>query len=324
MSDIACEDFHVPSDTHGIELFMRNKRPAKPGAPRPERTVLFVHGSSYPAETAFDLKLAGVSWMDWIAERGFDAWMVDVRGYGLSTRPPEMERPAAENPPVVRTEVAVRDVAAAVRFILERRGLSRLCLVGWSWGTTLMGAYAAANGDAVHKLVLLAPQWLRATPSASDTGGPLGAYRVIPKASARERWLRGVPPGKEAALLPPGWFETWQEATWATDPWGAAQDPPVLRAPNGTVQDSREFWAAGIPLYDPGRITAPVLVVHAEWDQDLPLDMARTYFSLLVNARYRRWVEIGEGTHSLLLEANRMQVFGAVQAFLEEDFIPGT
>jgi len=52
--------------------------------------------------------------------------------------------------------------------------------------------------------------------------------------------------------------------------------------------------------------------------------MARTYFGLLVNARYRRWVEIGEGTHSVLLEANRMQVFAAVQTFLEEDFTPGT
>ena len=324
MSGVAREDFCIPSDTPGIKLFMRNKRPAKPGAPRTERTVLFVHGSSYPAETAFDLPLAGVSWMDWMAARGFDAWLVDVRGYGRSTRPPEMDRPAAENPPVVRTDVAVRDVADAVRFIMERRGVSRLCLVGWSWGTTLTGAFAAANGQAVHKLVLLAPQWLRTTPNSSDGGGRLGAYRSIPKASARERWLRGVPPGKENALLPPGWFEMWQDATWASDPWGAAQEPPVLRAPNGTVQDSREFWAAGKPVYDPSCITAPTLVVHAEWDVDLPLDMARTYFGLLVNARYRRWVEIGEGTHSLLLEANRMQVFGAVQGFLEEDFIPGT
>jgi pimeloyl-ACP methyl ester carboxylesterase len=324
MTRILSEDFRIPSDTPGIELFMRNKRRADAGATRAERTVLFLHGSSYPASTAFDLPLNGVSWMDWIAERGFDAWLVDLRGYGRSTRPPEMDQPAADNAPVVRTDVAVRDVTAAVRFILAQRGLAQLCLVGWSWGTTLMGAYTAANGETVHKLVLLAPQWLRSTPSASDTGGSLGAYRTIPKASARERWLRGVPTDKQAALLPPGWFELWQESTWATDPWGAAQHPPVLRAPNGTVQDSREFWSSGKPIYDPGRITVPVLIVHAEWDQDLPLDMARTYFSLLTNAPYRRWVEIGESTHSLLLEANRGQVFGAVQAFLEEEFVPGT
>lgn len=324
MSHVACEDFRIPSDTAGIELFVRNKRLAGMATPRSERTVLFVAGSTYPASTTFDLALAGHSWMDWMASRGFDVWLVDVRGYGRSTRPPEMDRPTDENEPVVRTNVAVRDVEAAVRFILTRRELDRLCLIGWSWGTTLMGAYTAANGEAVHKLVLLAPQWVRTTPSASDMGGPLGAYRTVPKNSARERWLRGVPPGKETALLPAGWFEAWQAATWATDVWGAAQEPPVLRAPNGTVQDSREFWAEGKPVYDPGRITCPVLIVHAEWDQDVPLDIARAYFAQLVNARYRRWVEIGEGTHSLLLEGNRIQVFGAVQAFLEEEFIPGS
>ena len=90
------------------------------------------------------------------------------------------------------------------------------------------------------------------------------------------------------------------------------------------MQDSREFWAAGKPVYDPGQIEVPTLIVHAEWDQDLPLDMARTYFGLLVKAPYRRWVEIGEGTHSLLLEKNRMQVLGAVHGFLEEDFTPAT
>ncbi len=319
---IVAEDLIIPSDTPGIELFVRNKRPEGITAFSPERTVLFVHGSSYPAETAFDLPLAGVSWMDHIAAAGFDAYLVDVRGYGASTRPPEMDRPAADNPPTVRTDVAVRDVAAAVDFILRRRGLDKLNLVGWSWGTTLMGAYTAANNGRVRKLVLLAPQWLRTAPSASDTGGALGAYRVISMPDARDRWMRGVPADKQAALMPPGWLDQWLASTFATDPWGAAQDPPKLRAPNGTVQDSREFWAAGKPVYDPGEITVPVLLVHADWDQDLPLDMARTYFGLLTGAPYRRWVEIGEGTHCVLLEKNRMQVFAAVQGFLEEEFAP--
>jgi hypothetical protein len=35
----------------------------------------------------------------------------------------------------------------------------------------------------------------------------------------------------------------------------------------------------------------PVPLVHADRDQDLPIDMTKTYFSLLTGARYRRWVE---------------------------------
>ncbi|MEJ1977971.1 MAG: alpha/beta fold hydrolase [Acetobacteraceae bacterium] len=318
---LATEDFMIDSDSPGIQLYVRNKRPQSLARFTPERTLLFVHGATYPAETAFDLRLGGVSWMDYVAMRGYDVFLVDVRGYGRSTRPPEMDQPAEANPPVATTETAVADVAAAVRFVLSRRGIGKLNLLGWSWGTTLMGAFTARNNHLVNKLVLNTPQWLRTTPSASDQGGPLGAYRVISVESAKERWLRGVPEDKKDGLIPAGWFDAWADATFATDPWDGNQAPRQLRAPNGTVQDSRAFWAAGRPFYNPGDITVPVLITHAEWDQDLPLEMARTYFGLLTGAPYRRWVEIGEGTHTLLMEKNRMQLFRAVQAFLDEDFV---
>lgn len=315
---IVAEDHRVPSDTPGIELYVRGKRAAGLTTFRPERTVLFVHGSSYPAETAFDLAHDDLSWLDHLARHGYEAYCVDVRGYGRSSRPPEMDRPAAESPPVARTETALRDVGAAVSFVLNRRGLDRLGLVGWSWGTTLMGAYTAAHAERVHKLVLLAPQWLRTTPSASDQGGALGAYRTITREAARARWLSDVPAEKRAEILPEEWFAAWAEATFATDPWGAAQSPPVVRAPNGTVQDSRAYWAAGRPFYDPGRIRVPVLQVHAEWDAEFPVEMARAYFAQLTGAPYKRWVELGAATHSFILEANRWQALDAVRAFLDE------
>src|SRR5262245_13987305 len=58
--------------------------------------------------------------MDYIARRGWDVYLVDVRGYGRSTRPPEMDQPAANNPPIVTTDVAVKDVGSAIDFILQR------------------------------------------------------------------------------------------------------------------------------------------------------------------------------------------------------------
>jgi hypothetical protein len=47
--------------------------------------------------------------------------------------------------------------------------------------------------------------------------------------------------------------------------------------------------------------------------------MAQAVFGKLQSAPYRRWVEIGEGTHSVFLEKNRWQVFCAVDGFLGED-----
>jgi len=137
---IASESYRIPSEMPGIELYMRNKRPNGVDLFPSERIVLYVHGATYPSETAFDLQLAGFSWMDFLACRGFDVYLVDLRGYGQSTRPPEMDRPAADSPPIVTTDVAVRDVGAAVAHIMNRRKVKRISLIGWSWGTTIMGA----------------------------------------------------------------------------------------------------------------------------------------------------------------------------------------
>src|SRR3954447_21170595 len=78
--ELTTEDYRIPAADPGIELFIRNKRPAA-GLPDPSKVVLYVHGATYPAETAFDLKLDGLSWMDFIAGHGWDVYLVDVRGY---------------------------------------------------------------------------------------------------------------------------------------------------------------------------------------------------------------------------------------------------
>jgi pimeloyl-ACP methyl ester carboxylesterase len=313
-TEIVTEEMKIPSDTAGIELFVRNKRRSDMTSFSSERSILFVAGSTYPASTSFDLKLDGLSWMEHLAGQGYDVYLVDIRGYGLSTRPPEMQLPAGDNPPIVRTPVAVRDIATTVTFIRERRKIEKLNLIGWSWGTTIMGRYAGENPNCVHKLVLIAPQWVRTTPSLADAGGALGAYRVVDRSAAKARWLNGVTDDRKDEILPSAWFDAWAEATFSQSGTGSER----LLAPNGTVQDSREYWSAGIPVYDPELITAPVLIVHADGDMDCPMHMALAVFGKLQAAVYRRWVEIGEGTHSVFMERNRWQAFSAVDEFLRE------
>jgi pimeloyl-ACP methyl ester carboxylesterase len=314
---VVMEEMMVPSEP-GIEIYVRNKRPADMTTFRPERTLLFVHGATYPAHTSFDLKLDGVSWMDYIAARGYDVYLLDIRGYGKSTRPREMDDKPDANAPVVRGVTAVKDISAVVDFILKRRSIPRLNLLGWSWGTTLMATYTTENPGKVERLVLYAPAWIRTTPSLSRPAGPLGAYRAVASEQAKSRWLTGVPEDKKATLIPAGWFESWADATFATDPVGAKMTPPALRAPNGVQQDGDEFFSAGKPYYDPGKITVPTLLVHAEWDRDTPAYMAQTLFPLLVNAPGKRYVQLPEGTHTIMMEKNRLMLFEAVQAFLDE------
>ncbi|MBL8675405.1 MAG: alpha/beta fold hydrolase, partial [Rhodospirillales bacterium] len=220
MRELVTHETFVPSTMPGVSLYVREKHPVGMTDFTPERTVLFVHGATYPAETAFDLPLDGLSWMDYIARRGFDVFLLDVRGYGRSTRPPEMDAPPEANAPFASTADARADVGAVVAYIKRRRGIDRLCLIGWSWGCATMGSFAAEHPAMVERLVLFAPGWVRDGASAADPGGALGAWRGVTREAALARWLNGVPDDKRAALIPPGWFDAWADATFATDPAG--------------------------------------------------------------------------------------------------------
>src|SRR5271154_3370430 len=181
-------DAMIPSGDPGIQLFVRNKHLAGRES-SPDKILLFVHGATYPAETAFDLPIEGMSMMDLIAMRGYDVYLVDVRGYGRSTRPPEMSQPPEANKPIVSTEMAAHDYGVAVDYILKKRGVSKIDVMGWSWGTSIVGMYTSEHNAKVDRLVLYAPQWVRTEPPVADQP-PLGAYRLVSKESAKERWLK--------------------------------------------------------------------------------------------------------------------------------------
>ena len=177
---VVAETFMIPAVDPGIQLHVRNKPlEGREGFPA-ERVVLFVHGATYPSETGFDIDLPGGAWADLVARKGYDVYLVDVCGYGCSTRPAAMDAPPAENPPFATTIDAVKDVSAAVDFILKRRGVSKLNLVGWSWGTAIMAGYAMNNNERVSKLTLYAPLWhLKAPPPFS------GSARIVSSRAMR-------------------------------------------------------------------------------------------------------------------------------------------
>src|SRR6266851_2853361 len=186
---LVTEEMMVKSPDPGIEIYVRNKRPAQMTTFRPERTVLYVHGATYPASTAFDLQLGGMSWMDYIAARGYDVYLLDLRGYGKSTRPKEMSEDPKANPPLVRNDTAIKDIGTVVDFVRARRNIARVNVMGWSWGTALMAGYTAQNNQKVERLVLYAPVWIRTTPSLVQVGsGPTPAYRSVSRDAALGRW----------------------------------------------------------------------------------------------------------------------------------------
>src|SRR5258708_22430661 len=149
--------------------------------------------------------------MDLIAARGYDVYLVDIRGYGRSTRPPEMSAPPEANKPIVSTDVAVRDFGAAVDHVLKRRGVARINLMGWSWGTAISGKYTSEHNDKVHRLVLFAPLWIfrqdaviaPAPEAKGKDAPPLGAYRRGSQGGRKTALLGGGARAQKTARIPP-------------------------------------------------------------------------------------------------------------------------
>ncbi|MGJ5178983.1 alpha/beta hydrolase [Bradyrhizobium oligotrophicum] len=299
-----------------VQIHLINKRLADLPGFSAERTLVMMHGATFSSASLFDVAVAGASFMDVLARAGYDVWAVDARGYGGSSRPPEMARAPEQGAPVVTARTALQDFAAAVDFICRSRDIVGVNVLGMSWGATIAGAFASAADAKVEKLILVTPLWLSKEPLRIDAGGPLGAYRIVIPRAFEAVWRGAAPEHARRQLIPDGWFESWEQATLATDQ--GSPHAGAIRAPSGAVQDVRVHWTADQPVYDPGTIGCPVLVLSAEWDADVRFDMAHDLFARLVRAPYKRLVEIGQATHMVLMERNRRQAFDAVIGFLDE------
>jgi pimeloyl-ACP methyl ester carboxylesterase len=271
--------------------------------------VLLVHGATFPSALAAAYRLRGRSWMDDLAEHGFDTWALDFLGYGDSDRYPQMDEPPDALGPLGRTDAAVAQIAAAVRRIQAETGSSQVALVAHSWGTLPAGAYAASHPERVARLVLFGPLVDRPAGPIREAG-PLPAYTEITRRDQRQSFDSGVPAGS----APP--FSDADFAPWA-DLYFAAGVGDRVRVPFGPFADARDADGGALP-YSPAALRMPTLLVRGAWDAVITAEDLQSLFDRL-GSRLRRAVVLGGGTHRMHLEPGRLQLFREIDAFLAGD-----
>ena len=145
-------DFYVANDA-GQQLWVREiRKPGNTSAAR--RPVLLVHGARVPGLPSFDLPVEGGSPAAVLAEAGHDVYLMDVRGYGRSDRPTEMQAPPAFDSTLVRANEAAQDIAVVVDELCRRTGVAQVALLGWATGGMWCGFYAAWRPERVEALIL--------------------------------------------------------------------------------------------------------------------------------------------------------------------------
>jgi pimeloyl-ACP methyl ester carboxylesterase len=281
-------------------------------APGNGPAVLYVHGATFPSASSIFYRIAGTSWGDDLAARGFDVWAFDFAGYGGSDRPAAMA--ALAGAPVGRADDAARQIERVVRHVTASRGGGRVMLLAHSWGTLPAIRFAGAHPELVERLVLFGPVAQRDGKAAATTEAP--ALQV----SAEDQWRSfqaGLPAG-EASPIAPAIFEDWVRDYLASDKTAADRRPASVRVPSGPQADFNDAWAGRLPV-DPSRVRAPTLIVRGAWD---PITQDRDAAWLVAALRNvpggARDAVLPRGAHRMHLEINRQALFDVVAGFLAE------
>lgn len=310
---------HFIASTHEPDLNLHIRAHADDPARAP---VLFVHGATY-ASRLYDIPHPGASWLQATADVGFAAYAVDIRGYGKS-HSQVMDRAST---PYARAADAIEDIGDAIEWCCARHNVETIRLVGGSWGSVTTALYTSTQGASrVDRLVLYAPiyaernagwQDFLADPDDRSRVNPaFGPARPVTEAATRARWDAEIP--QRAEWRDEAVFQALVQSSLADDPSANRHDPPAFRAPNGTFLDLWEVFN-GRPLYDPGAIRCPTLLIRGGVDPTSARTDALRLFDL-IGAEEKQYVEIANGAHFVSAEKKAQHVFDAVNQFLRQRF----
>lgn len=306
-SEIEREEFRIET-APGVLLALRGVH--DPASDADGRPVILIHGARVPGVPSFDLPCPGGSLASDLARSGHPAYILDLRGYGRSSRPGQSGDPA-RTPILTPSAEAVADIAAAVAAVSARSGGRRPALFGWATGGHWAGMFASLHPGAVTHVViynslygaerghpLLGPGGPMSTPGAADRfdAERFGGFGLHEAASLVPSWDMSIPVEDKASWRDPGLLHAYQQAALASDPAAARRDPPAFRAPNGAMADSFAL-ACGRPLWHAGTIEARCLLIRSEndfWSRPGDLEsLARD----LTAARSSRAVVLDGATH---------------------------
>jgi pimeloyl-ACP methyl ester carboxylesterase len=312
-------------------LYMRERAQAnvvQQGNSLTGKVVVFVQGSRQGSTAVFDAPYQDYSWMGYLAQSGgFDTFALDMTGYGFSTRPAPMDDPCNLDPaqqallaPSVLPEVCPPsytsqvttlrsdwdDLDGAVNYVRALRHVDRVSLVGWSFGGSRAGGYAALHPDKVDRLVLLAS----------------GLDRDHPTASAPEDAAPGAPMDLAS---PAGFSAGWDPQVKCSDQF----DPGIREAIwNEAVVADGVSWAPGLRRVPPfptwswnrsiaEKVQAPTLLISGELDQTVPQQVVRDLYADL-RTDHKVFVDMACTSHFAAWETRHLTLFQASLEWLQD------
>jgi pimeloyl-ACP methyl ester carboxylesterase len=287
---------HWTSKDGGVKLFLFEKRLGDPAKTR--GTILFVHGSSMAGQPTFDLQVPGrpdSSAMDHFAKLGFDCWLVDMEGYGRSTKDRDNNAPIA---------MGADDCYAAALYIQKLRGKRPLLVYGISSGALRAAMFAERHPEMVARVALDAMVWTgEGSPTLEQRRKKLPEFigknrRPMDKAFIHSVFDRDHPDTAERHVI-----DAFADAVVALDD----------SVPTGTYVD----MCSRLPVVDPAKITVPTLIMRGEHDGIASMDDLLKFFAKLATTDKQFTVMPGI-SHASFQQKNYMMVYHILASFFSQ------
>jgi alpha-beta hydrolase superfamily lysophospholipase len=269
--------FTVMSDGHPMAVWAR--RPADPRG-----TILLVHGMTWSTRPDFDLQVPGLhrSVMASLAEAGFAAYGVDLRGYGATPR---------DATGWLTPRRAAADVTNVLAWVAAQHpALPRPALVGWSRGAAISEMVAEASPGRLSALVLFGFVF---DPAAQFIDVPVTGKPPMLKNTADAAAADFVSPD----VTPPAVVKAYVEQALRADP---------IRI---DLKGDGEF-----NVLRPSKLTVPTLVMYGERDAISGEEAGR--FFAAVKSADKAMVVLPGADHAALVEDTHDRWIAAVVAFL--------
>jgi pimeloyl-ACP methyl ester carboxylesterase len=279
-----------------VKLFLWEKR-AVPGTEK-KGTVLFVHGSSMASQPTFDLHVEGrpnSSAMEYFAERGFDAWCIDMEGYGRSDKHHGSDARIADG---------ADDLAAGSEYIMKTRNSGPFMVYGISSGALRAAAFAQRHPERVKRLALDAHVWTgEGSPTLEQRRKKLPEFLKSKRRPMDRAFVRSIFERDHPGTADDNVIEAFADYILALDD----------SIPNGTYIDMCNH----LPVVDPAKITSPTLIMRGEYDGIAAMPDLIKFFELLPNPDKQFAVMPGIA-HASLQQKNYMLVLHIMHSFFSQ------
>jgi alpha-beta hydrolase superfamily lysophospholipase len=279
-----------------VKLYMFRKRASAPKAgEKPLPVLLLIHGSSNSSRSSFDLATPGkgeYSVMNVFANLGYDVWTMDHENYGRSGQTQANSDIAS----------GVKDIQVGMEVIARETGQPKVHLFGESSGGLRAGAYAMAESKRVDRLVLGAFTYKGDnSPTLAERAKNVDYYRTHNRRLRDRDMIRSIFTRDKPGTTDPAIAE------FLADEELKFGD----QVPTGTYLD----MTANLPVVDPKKLTAPVLLVRGEYDGIATMSDLTDFFSQLPSGD-RQFVVLPGMAHSVVMGLHRQTFWHAMHAFL--------